>query len=74
METEVLFSRYSSCYYNDFRSVSSKMGFGPYLASHCSGVTETSHLVLPTHELQRLKDWSKLVDNEQHNMQYFLIR
>jgi hypothetical protein len=36
------------------------------LASNCSGVTETWQLVLPTHALQAVQLWSKLVNNEGH--------
>lgn len=34
------------------------------LTSHCRGVTETSHLALPTHSLQAVQVWSKSVGNE----------
>jgi hypothetical protein len=36
------------------------------LATHCSGVTHTSHLALPTHALQSMLVWSKSVSNEGH--------
>jgi hypothetical protein len=40
--------------------------FPPYFASHCSAVTETSHLAIPTHALQAVQVWSKSVGNEEH--------
>jgi hypothetical protein len=38
--------------------------FRPYVASHCRGLTERSHVALVTHELQSLEIWSKSVGNE----------
>jgi hypothetical protein len=37
-----------------------------YLAWHCSGATETSHLPLPVQALKSVQVWSKLVSNEGH--------
>jgi hypothetical protein len=38
--------------------------FHPNLGSHCSGVTETSHLAPTVHSLQAVQVWSKSVINE----------
>jgi hypothetical protein len=40
--------------------------FPPPLSSHCSGVTETSHVPLPHHALQPVDVWSKSVSKEGH--------
>jgi hypothetical protein len=40
--------------------------FPPYLASHCSRVSETSIMVLAGHGLPAVQVWPKSVNNEVH--------
>jgi hypothetical protein len=40
--------------------------FRPYVASHCRGVTETSHVALPSHTPQTVHVLSKSIFNEGH--------
>jgi hypothetical protein len=40
--------------------------FRPYLAPHCSGVTQTSYVALPSHASQEVKVRLKLSSNDGH--------